>query len=42
VTACANCRITLEEGFEAYNREMPVLGLTELIAQHLVSENVHE
>lgn len=47
VTACANCRITLEEGFEAYNREMPVLGLTELIAQHLVieeavSENAHE
>lgn len=36
VTACANCRITLEEGLEHYEMELPVLGLTELIAEHLV------
>ena len=36
VTACANCRITLEEGFEHYEMEMPIVGLTEMIAEHLV------
>lgn len=36
VTACANCRITLEEGLEHYEMELPVIGLTELIAEHLV------
>lgn len=36
VTACANCRITLEEGLEHYEMELPVVGLTELIADHLV------
>lgn len=36
VTACANCRITLEEGLEHYEMELPVVGLTELIAEHLV------
>ncbi len=35
VTACANCRIILEEGLEAYEKEMPVVGLTEMIAEHL-------
>ena len=36
VTACANCRITLEEGLEHYNMDIPVVGLTETIAEHLV------
>jgi Fe-S oxidoreductase len=36
VTACANCRITLEEGLEYYNMDIPVVGLTETIAKHLV------
>lgn len=36
VTACANCRITLEEGLEYYNMDIPVVGLTETIAEHLV------
>ncbi len=36
VTACANCRIQLEEGMEEYAMEMPVYGLTELLAEHLV------
>jgi Fe-S oxidoreductase len=35
VTACANCRIVIEEGLEHYQMELPVVGLTELIAEHL-------
>lgn len=35
VTACANCRIVLEEGLEHYHMDIPVVGLTELIAEHL-------
>ncbi len=37
VTACANCRIQLEEGLEHYEVDLPVVGLTETIAEHLVS-----
>ena len=36
VTACANCRIVLEEGLEHYRMDIPVVGLTETIAAHLV------
>jgi Fe-S oxidoreductase len=36
VTACAVCRSTLEEGLEHYNMAIPVVGLTEMIASHLV------
>ncbi len=35
VTACANCRIVLEEGLEHYKMDIPVVGLTEMIAEHL-------
>jgi Fe-S oxidoreductase len=35
VTACANCRIVLEEGMEHYQMDIPVVGLTEIIAEHL-------
>lgn len=35
VTACATCRVTLEEGLEHYKMEIPVIGLTELVASHL-------
>lgn len=38
VTACANCRIILEEGLEHYQMNLPVVGLTEMIADHLVSD----
>ncbi|MEJ2590478.1 MAG: (Fe-S)-binding protein [Candidatus Thiodiazotropha sp.] len=38
VTACANCRLVIEEGLEAYNMEIPVVGLTEMIAEHLVED----
>ncbi|MEW5768800.1 MAG: (Fe-S)-binding protein [Pseudomonadota bacterium] len=38
VTACANCRIVLEEGLEHYQMDIPVVGLTETIAEHLVED----
>lgn len=38
VTACANCRITLEEGLEENDMDLPVVGLTEMLAEHLVEE----
>ena len=36
VTACANCRIVLEEGLEHYKMDLPVVGLTETVAEHLI------
>ena len=38
VSACSNCRIHLEDGLEEYGMEMPVLSLTETIAEHLADE----
>lgn len=35
VTACANCRNVLEEAIDACGMTLPVLGLTELVAQYL-------
>ncbi len=35
VTACANCRIVLEEGLEHYDMDTEVLGLTELVAEYM-------
>ncbi len=35
VSACSNCRIHLEDGLEEYDMDMPVLSLTETIAEHL-------
>jgi Fe-S oxidoreductase len=42
VTACANCRLVMEEGLEEYNVELPMEGLTELVAQHLVVDEKPE
>jgi Fe-S oxidoreductase len=39
ITACANCRIVLEEGLEHYQMDIPVVGLTELIAEHIPEQN---
>ena len=36
VTMCATCRTQLEEGIEELNMDIPVVGLTEMIADHLV------
>ncbi len=38
ITACANCRIVMEEGLEHYHMKVEVIGLTELLAQYLVEE----
>lgn len=38
VTACANCRLMLEEGLEEYRMDLPVVGLTEMLAEHLVED----
>jgi Fe-S oxidoreductase len=38
VSACSNCRIHLEDGLEKYGMEIPVLSLTETIAEHLADE----
>jgi len=38
VTACANCRIVLEEGLDEYDMELPVVGLTEMLAEHLMED----
>ncbi len=39
ITACANCRIVVEEALEHYHMNVEVIGLTELLAQYLVEEN---
>jgi len=38
VTACANCRLVIEEGLEEYNVELPVVSLSELLADHLITD----
>ena len=38
VTACGNCRNVLEEAIEHYGMTLPVLGLTEMVAQYLETE----
>jgi Fe-S oxidoreductase len=35
VTACANCRVIMEEALEHYHMDIEMLGLTELVADHL-------
>jgi len=35
ISACSNCRIHLEDGLEEYHMDMPVLSLTETIAEQL-------
>jgi Fe-S oxidoreductase len=41
VTACANCRIVLEEGLEHYKMNVHVVGLTEMIADHLATAEIN-
>ena len=38
VTACANCRLTLEEGLEENEMDIPIVGLTEMLAEYLVED----
>lgn len=39
VTACSNCRMVMEEGVEVNEMDVNLVGLTELIADHLVPAN---
>jgi Fe-S oxidoreductase len=38
VTACANCRMVMEDAIEEYDINIEVLGLTEILAEHLDTE----
>ena len=38
VTACANCRVIMEEALEHHHMDIEMLGLTELVADHLEEE----
>lgn len=38
VTSCANCRVVMEEALEHYKMDIELLGLTELVAEHLVED----
>ncbi len=38
VSACSNCRIHIEDGLEAYHMDIPVISLTETLAEHLVDK----
>lgn len=42
VTACANCRIQLEDGLEEHEMGLPVVGLTEMLAEHLAGPDKAE
>jgi Fe-S oxidoreductase len=42
VSTCANCRIQLEEGLEENHMDIPVISLTETIAEHLVEDKPPE
>ncbi len=39
VTMCATCRNTLEEGIEDNNMNIEIVGLTEVVANHLLKED---
>jgi len=38
VTACANCRLVMEEGLEENEMDIPIIGLSELIVEYLVED----
>lgn len=35
ISACSNCRIHLEDGLEEYHMDIPLLSLTETLAEHI-------
>jgi Fe-S oxidoreductase len=41
VTFCANCRIVMEEAIDHYEMDTKLLGLTELLAEHLESDDAN-
>jgi Fe-S oxidoreductase len=38
ISSCSNCRIHLEDGLEEYHMDIPVISLTETVADHLVDK----
>lgn len=38
ISACSNCRIHLEDGLEEHNMDIPLLSLTETLAEHLAED----
>ena len=38
ISACSNCRIHLEDGLEEYHMDIPLLSLTETLAEHLADD----
>ena len=38
ISACSNCRIHLEDGLEEYGMDIPLLSLTEMLAEHLADD----
>jgi Fe-S oxidoreductase len=38
VSACSNCRIHLEDGLEEYHMDIPLMSLTETLAEHLAED----
>jgi len=40
VTACSNCRMVMEDGVDANEMDVTLVGLTEMIAEHLDDERV--
>lgn len=38
VTACSNCRMVMEDGVDANEMDVTLVGLTEMIAEHLADE----
>ena len=39
ITSCSNCRNVIEEALEEYEMDIEVLGLSEMIAEHLKTDN---
>lgn len=39
ITSCSNCRNVIEEALEEYQMDIEVLGLSEMIAEHLKTDN---
>lgn len=40
VTSCSNCRVVMEEGLEQNDMDIPIVGMTEMLAEHLVETPV--
>ncbi|MBL6946654.1 MAG: (Fe-S)-binding protein [Rhodospirillales bacterium] len=42
VTSCANCRNMIEEALDHYEMDLPVLGLTEMVAEYMETDQTKE